>query len=83
MKYYNVLVPFTGAASFNIEASTEEEAIDKAFAADFRITVDGSEEFEAQVDDFSIHRIVVDVGGFYGCLNEVDIMELKPCTKDT
>ena len=83
MKYYNLLVPLTGVASFNIEANTEEEAIEKAFDADFRITVEGSEELEAQVDDFSLHMIVVDAHGFYGCCNEIDVMELKPCTKNT
>lgn len=64
MKTYSVALPITGVLVLDVEASSEEEAIDKAMD---EATLDHLEEWEA-------HKKIVQGNVFYGNQNEAEAM---------
>ncbi|MCY6957850.1 hypothetical protein [Clostridium brassicae] len=65
MKNYTVSVPISGWVCVSVEANNEDEAISKAFE---EATLEDLEEWE-------MHKCIVEGNVFHGLMNEIDIFK--------
>ena len=77
MATFIVSVPFTGTMSFEVKAANPEEAKQKALDSACSIKVDEGENMD--IEDFELHEYVTRGNVFYGCSNEVEVIE---CDED-
>jgi hypothetical protein len=76
MKKFGITMPFTGIAYREIEAETEEEAIEKFLDTTSLPTMTKDTETDADVEEWAFTETIVEGNVFYGCRNEVEIEEL-------
>lgn len=75
-KTYYVRVPFAGCVSMEIEASSEEEAKEKALVADFRLYLDDETGYGVELEEFDTFRHLCRGNVVYAPLWEIDIEEV-------
>ena len=68
MKKFNVEIPLSGSIWYQVEASSEEEAIDKAFEVDWSIRFES--ENECDLVELNLLRHVVEGNVSYATLND-------------
>ena len=68
MKRYAVSLPFTGYMHFEVEAESEEEALDRAYEVEFN---------QENIAELEYHTEVCTGNVFHGVMNEVNIEEIK------
>lgn len=64
MKTYGLYVPITGYVAVEVEAGTEEEAIQKALESDVSLE---------DVEEWEMHRTVVEGNFFHGLRNTYEV----------
>ncbi len=73
MKEYFVYVPATAVFNIRVEAESEEEAIEKALDYPFGIKVKDDPTDAVILDDFQLHRSIVEGNWFRGSQNEISV----------
>lgn len=70
------------AIEFELEASSPEEAKEKAFEHQFNVDISDDDKDQATIVEFEMHDWIVQGNVFSGVLNEVRVRRasMPPCT---
>jgi hypothetical protein len=75
LKVFTVVMPFTGIAVREIEAETEEQAIEKFLEDSTFPSMQRTTETDVEIEGWEFHEQIVGGNVFYGMQNEVEVSE--------